>query len=146
MTRLASPWIRAGLILLAALQAVVSIWQYVFPHSFFVDFPTVELDPPYNEHLVSDVGGLGLALTVMLVIGAVTMTRQVVLTALTGYLIYAATHFAFHVSHFEHFDLRDALSVGTGLGVEVVLTLVLLFAGWRSRSSSAPVPVAGRRS
>jgi hypothetical protein len=133
MTRLASPWIRGGILLLAALQAVVSVWQYAFPRSFFDDFPTVELDPPYNEHLVSDVGGLGLALTVMLVIAAVLMTRHVVLTALVGYLIYAATHFAFHVSHFENFELRDALSVGTGLGIEVVLTLVLLLAAWRAR-------------
>jgi hypothetical protein len=128
MTRLANPWIRAGLVLLAALQAVVSVWQYVFPRSFFDDFPTVRLDPPYNEHLVSDVGGLGLAVTAMLVIAAVNMTRPVVLTALTGYVIYAATHFAFHVRHFEHFSLRDAVSVGTGLGVEVVLALVLLSA------------------
>jgi hypothetical protein len=134
MTRISDPWIRAGLVLLAALQAVVSVWQYAFPRSFFDDFPTVKLDPPYNEHLVSDVGGLGLALTAMLVIAAVVMTRQVVLISLTGYLIYAATHFAFHVSHFEHFELRDAVSVGTGLGVEVVLALLLLFAGWRSRA------------
>jgi len=132
VTRISSPWIRGGLILLAALQAVVSIWQYAFPRSFFDDFPTVRLDPPYNEHLVSDVGGLGLALTAMLVIAAVTMTRPVVLTALTGYLIYAATHFAFHVGHFEHFSLRDAVSVGTGLGIEVVLAVVLLFAGRRA--------------
>jgi len=67
------------------------------------------------------VGGLGLALTVMLAVAAVTMTRPVVLTALTGYRVYAATHFAFHVTHFEHFELRDAVSVGTGLGIEVVL-------------------------
>jgi hypothetical protein len=134
MTRISDPWIRAGLVLLAALQAVVSVWQYAFPRSFFDDFPTVKLDPPYNEHLVSDVGGLGLALTAMLVIAAVVMTRQVVLISLTGYLIYAATHFAFHVSHFEHFELRDAVSVGTGLGVEVVLALLLLFAGGRSRA------------
>jgi hypothetical protein len=133
MTRLSNPWIRGGLVLLATLQAVVSIWQYAFPRSFFDDFPTVELDPPYNEHLVSDVGGLGLALTAMLVIAAVAMTRPVVLTALTGYLIYAATHFAFHVSHFEHFSLRDAVSVGTGLGIEVVLTVVLLFAAFVRR-------------
>lgn len=145
MTRISNPWIRAGLILLAALQAVVSVWQYAFPRSFFDDFPTVRLDPPYNEHLVSDVGGLGLAITVTLVIAAVTMNRQVVLTALTAYLVYAATHFAFHVSHFEHFEPRDAVSVGTGLGIEVVLALVLLFAGWRSRARTETGGAARQR-
>ncbi|MFC4019002.1 hypothetical protein ACFOW4_13775 [Micromonospora sp. GCM10011542] len=58
-------WLRGGLITLAALQTVASVWQYVFPRSFYDDFPTVRLDPAYNEHLVSDVGGLGLALTAM---------------------------------------------------------------------------------
>jgi hypothetical protein len=95
--------------------------------------PTVRLDPPFNQHLVSDVGGLGLALTAVVAVAAATMTRHVVLAALTGYLVYAATHFAFHVSHFDHFDLRDAVSVGTGLGIEVVLALILLVAAARTR-------------
>ncbi|MFD0523445.1 hypothetical protein [Paractinoplanes durhamensis] len=77
-----------------------------FPRSFYDDFPTVRLDPPYNEHLVSDVGGLGLALSAMLVIAAVVLERTIALAALTGYAIYAATHFAFHVRHFEHFAAR----------------------------------------
>lgn len=125
--------LRGGLLLLAALQSVVSVWQYAFPRSFFDDFPTVSLDPPYNEHLVSDVGGLGLALTGMLLLAAWTVDTGVVLTALTGYLVYAATHFAFHVAHFDHFSLRDAVAVGTGLGVEVVLAVALLAAAWRLR-------------
>ncbi|GIM96167.1 hypothetical protein [Paractinoplanes toevensis] len=118
---------RAGLFTLAGLQTIVSVWQYFFPRSFYDDFPTVRLDPPYNEHLLSDVGGLGLALTAMLYFAAVVLDRKVVLSALTGYTIYAATHFAFHVRHFEHFSVRDALGVGTGLGFEVVLAVALLF-------------------
>lgn len=134
MTRISNPWIRGGLVLLAALQAVVSVWQYLAPRSFFDDFPTVALDPPYNQHLMSDVGGLGVALTVTVAAAAVTMTRHLVLAALAGYLVYAATHFAFHVGHFEHFQVRDAAGVGTGLGVEVVLAVALLAAAWRARS------------
>jgi hypothetical protein len=38
-------WLRAGLLTLAVLQTVVSIWQSVFPRSFYDDFPTVRLDP-----------------------------------------------------------------------------------------------------
>jgi len=105
------------------------VWQYAFPGSFYNDFPTVRLDPSYNEHLVSDVGGLGLALTAMLYFAAVVLGRKVVLSALLGYLIYAATHFTYHVTHFDHFSLREALAVGTGLGIEVVLALLLLYVG-----------------
>ncbi|MBM2615766.1 hypothetical protein JIG36_09385 [Actinoplanes sp. LDG1-06] len=120
-------WLRGGLLTLAALQTFVSVWQYFGPRSFYDDFPTVELDPPYNEHLVTDVGGLGLALAATLWIAAWLIDTRVALAALTGYLVYAATHFAFHVTHFDNFSLGEALGVGTGLGVEVVLALLLLF-------------------
>lgn len=69
------------------------------------------------EHLVTDVGGLGLALT--------------------GYLVHAASHFAFHVTHFAGFSLREALGVGTGLGIEVVLAVLLLSVAWLGRPRSA---------
>ncbi|GGJ24303.1 hypothetical protein [Streptomyces brasiliensis] len=132
-------WLRGGLLTLATLQTVVSVWQYVFPRSFYDDFPTVNLDPPYNEHLLSDVGGLGLALTGMLYFAAWVLDSKVVLSALIGYLIYAATHFTFHVRHFDHFSLLEAFGVGTGLGVEVVLALVLLHvAGRVHRAESDP--------
>ncbi|MFI6565984.1 hypothetical protein [Streptomyces sp. NPDC050534] len=124
-------WLRGGLLVLAVLQTVVSVWQYVFPRSFYDDFPTVNLDPPYNEHLLSDVGGLGLALTGMLYFAAWVLDGKVVMAVLVGYLIYAATHFAFHVRHFDHFSLGEAFGVGTGLGIEVALALVLLYVGWR---------------
>jgi hypothetical protein len=120
-------WLRGGLFTLAGLQTIVAFWQYVLPRSFYDTFPTVELDPPYNEHLVSDVGGLGLALTATLYIAAVLLDSKVALTALTGYLVYVATHFLFHVTHFDNFSLLEALGVGTGLGIEVVLALLLLY-------------------
>ncbi|GAA4585561.1 hypothetical protein GCM10023194_28590 [Planotetraspora phitsanulokensis] len=131
-------WLRGGLLALAALQTVASVWQYAFPLSFYDDFPTVSLDPPYNEHLISDIGGLGLALTGMLYFAAWVLDSKVVLSALIGYLIYAATHFTFHVRHFDHFSLLEAVGVGTGLGIEVVLALVLVYIAWRvHRAESA---------
>jgi hypothetical protein len=137
----AKKWLRAGLLTLAALQTVASVWQYFFPRSFYDDFPTVKLDPPYNEHLITDIGGLGLALTAMLYFAAWVLDSKVVLSSLIGYLIYAATHFTFHVRHFDNFSLLEAVGVGTGLGLEVVLALVLLYAGWRvHRAESTPAP------
>ena len=132
---------RTGLLVLAALQTIVSLWQYVFPRSFYDNFPTVKLDPPFNEHLVSDVGGLGLALCVMMVAAAVMVRdNRVVLTVVSGYLVYAATHFTFHVTHFtDSFSVGEALGVGTGLGLEVVLALLLLYVSWLRQK--APVRV-----
>ena len=124
--------VRAGLVLLIALDGIVGFWQYFVPGSFFADFPTVSLDPPYNEHLVSDIGGLNLALVAVLIFAAVSLERRLVLAALTGFAVYAVSHFAFHLMHFEHFALRDAVGVGTGLGVEAVLTIALLIVTLRS--------------
>ena len=120
---------RAGLILLAALDGLVGAWQYFFPRSFFDDFPTVRLDPPYNEHLMADVGGLNLALVTVLVIAAVVLEYKVVMAGLAGFAVYCGTHFVYHVTHFDGFPVQDAVAVGTGLGVEFVLTIGLLFLG-----------------
>ncbi|SCG77426.1 hypothetical protein [Micromonospora humi] len=120
-------WLRGGLITVASLQALVSVWQYVFPRSFYDDFPTVELDPPYNQHLVTDVGGLGLALAAMLFYAARVLQSTVATASLIGYLIYAGTHFLFHVTHFDNFSPQAALGVGTGLGIEVILAICLLY-------------------
>lgn len=38
-------WLRGGLLTLAVLQTVASVWQCFFP-PFYDDFPTVKLDPP----------------------------------------------------------------------------------------------------
>ena len=62
----------------------------------------MSLDPPYNEHLVSDIGGLNLALVAVLIFAAVSLERRLVLAALTG------------------------------LGFEAVLTIVLLIVTFRS--------------
>ncbi|MEU4692378.1 hypothetical protein [Actinoplanes sp. NPDC023714] len=119
--------LRAGLWALAGLQIFVSAWQYLLPRAFYDHFPTVELDPPYNEHLVTDVGGLGLAISAVLVVAAVSLDLKVAAAALVGYLVYAGTHFVFHVTHFDGFSLVEALGVGTGLGIEVVLAALLLY-------------------
>ncbi|WP_067706259.1 hypothetical protein [Actinoplanes awajinensis] len=132
-------WLRAGIILLIALDGLVGIWQYFFPRSFYEDFPTVRLDPPYNEHLVSDVGGLNIALVGVLIIAAVYLEQRLVTAALTGFALYSLTHFAFHVRHFDHFSLRDAVGVGTGLGFELVLTVALLVLNLRMGRRVAPV-------
>jgi hypothetical protein len=125
--------IRAGIVLLMVLDGIVGGWQYLFPRSFYDDFPTVSVDPPFNQHLVSDVGGLNLALVAVLAFAAVHLERRLVMAALTGFAVYSLSHFLFHVTHFEHFSVRDAVGVGTGLGLELVLTVVLLILTWSSR-------------
>ncbi|MFG1921846.1 hypothetical protein [Cryptosporangium sp. NPDC048952] len=129
-------WMRAGLILLAALDGLVGAWQYFFPRSFYDDFPTVSNDPPYNEHLMADIGGLNLAIVTVVVIAAVVLEYRLVMAALAGFGVYCGTHFAYHVTNFDGFPVRDAVAVGTGLGIEFVLTIALLFLGYYLRTQA----------
>lgn len=71
--------LRVGLAVLAAMQALVG-WALVAPREFYDGFPIaghawVALLPPYNEHLVRDVGAFSLALTVVLGAAAVWPER-----------------------------------------------------------------------
>jgi hypothetical protein len=63
----------AGLTLggLAISQTMLGLWALLAPAGFYRHFPAagharVALLPPYNEHLVRDVGALSLSLTVLL--------------------------------------------------------------------------------
>ncbi|HTO00773.1 MAG TPA: hypothetical protein VL068_08885, partial [Microthrixaceae bacterium] len=79
-------WQRLALGYLALNSLVVGIWAQFAPRSFYDDFPGfgavwVAVDGPYNEHLVRDVGGLNLALAVVLIAALVTLTPTLVMTA-----------------------------------------------------------------
>jgi hypothetical protein len=87
MTMRARPWLRPALGFLTLTQAVVGIWQLLVPRSFY-DLYWVELLPPYNEHLLRDVGGLNLALAVVLGASALIMDRRLISTALLAYLTF----------------------------------------------------------
>jgi hypothetical protein len=123
-------WLRAGLVLLTVLQAVVGGWQYFAPASFYTDVPTVAADPPYNEHLMTDVGGLGLALAAILGASVLFMERNLIRAALAGYLVYTVTHLIFHVTHLGGLPGTDAALLTTGLALlpAVAIGLPLLTA------------------
>ncbi|WP_051796878.1 hypothetical protein [Catenuloplanes japonicus] len=133
-------WLRAGLIVLAAFQTFVAAWQYFLTRSFYDDFPTVSMEPPFNQHLLGDVGGLGLALAAMTWYAAYSLHLQAVFTALSGFAVFAITHWAYHMMHFEGFAPSDAIAVGSGLGIEVVLTIVLLLHAYRLKTTTGHKP------
>ena len=58
--------LRPGLVVLAAVEWVLGLWTAFFPRSFYDDYPTVDLTPPFSEHLFRDFGGATLGLAVVL--------------------------------------------------------------------------------
>jgi hypothetical protein len=113
---------------LAAAQGLVGGWAAAAPVDFYAHFPArghpwVALLPPYNEHLVRDVGTLGLALTVILTVGAITGQRLLVRTAVVAFGVYAVPHTAFHALHLGGFPSGDARAQMAGLSIQLLLAV-----------------------
>lgn len=137
-------WLRTGLWFLTVAWGAVGCWQLFLPHSFYADGPIpghhwVDLLPPYNEHLMRDVGALTLAMVVSLAAAAVTMDRRLARVALVTNLVFNVPHLVFHATHLEHFSTGDAVgqTVALGLGVLIPAALLLLTARVRRPAARA---------
>jgi hypothetical protein len=129
--RRASQLLRAGLVFLSMGAGFPGLWALFAPESFFRDFPGggfawVELLPPYNEHLVRDVGGFYLGFAVLLLVAAVMMDERVTRVALGAWLVATVPHFIFHLTHLDDFETADAIGQSIALGLGVVVPLFLL--------------------
>ena len=129
----AQGWLRAGLTVLALITLIAGAWQYFAPRSFYTDVPTVAADPPFNQHLMTDLGGLGLALALVLGAAAVTMDRLLIRVALAAYLVYSISHLLFHITHLTGLSAGGAAFLVTSLTLLPVLALALLILATRAR-------------
>lgn len=117
--------------ILTLVQAMVGVWALLFPRSFYDDFPApghpwVALLPPFNEHLVRDVGAFNLAFAVIFAACAVMMHYTLIRPALISYEFYAVPHFIFHAAHLNGFAMVDAVAQTVLLAVIVGLPLALI--------------------
>jgi hypothetical protein len=123
--------IRAGLIFLAVTQGAAGLVQLFAPVWFYEDFPLpatpwVSLLPPYNEHLIRDVGALSLALTVALVGAALRPERRLTQVALAANLVFTVPHFVFHATHLGHYPTGSAVAQTIALALAVLIPAALL--------------------
>ena len=126
----ARAWQRAGLGFLAFTQLVPFMWALLAPASFYDAFPFgapgwVSLLPPFNEHLVRDVGGLGVALGIVLAGAAVLARRDVTRLVLVAFLVFDIPHAVFHSLHLHGFATVDAVVQSAAFAVQIVLAVVL---------------------
>jgi hypothetical protein len=105
---------RIALVLLFVPAATIGFTAAVLPHTFYDDFPFlthwVDLLPPYNEHLVTDVGGLYLGFAVLFAWAARTLDRVLVQAVCVAWLLTATLHLLFHATHLDNFDTGDAIA------------------------------------
>lgn len=134
----AGPGIRAVLVLLSLQQGLPGWWALFAPRSFYDGFPLpgcgwVSRFPPYNEHLVRDLGALSLALTVVLVWAAVSLEWRLVQAAAFGCLAFTVPHLAFHVAHLGRFDTVAVVGQLISQVVPIVASWMVLLKNVRSQ-------------
>lgn len=134
--------LRPGLVLLAAVEVVLGLWTLLFPASFYADVPTVDLTPPFSEHLFRDFGGATLGLAVVLA-AAVWTERRLVVVALLAYLAFAAPHLVFHLGHLQGAGGPASTVLVVVLTGSVVLPLALLVIALR-QGAAPPARVPGQ--
>jgi hypothetical protein len=105
---------RAALGFLFVSALVIGLTAAALPRTFYDDFPFiahwVELLPPYNEHLVTDVGGLYLGFAVLFAWAAWTLDRTLVRAVCVAWLLAATLHLIFHSGHLAGFGTADAIA------------------------------------
>jgi hypothetical protein len=131
-------WLRAGLTLLAAQGLLVGAWAYLAPRSFYTDLSTISTDPPFNEHFVSDIGGLNLALAVVVAFAVYHLEYRQVRAALAAFLTFAATHLLLHMTHLSRVTTTEAIMLVFSLSVDVAIPVALLVLARRPGAGTPP--------
>ncbi len=118
--------LRSGLALLAIIQVTVGGWNLLWPESFYRNFPTVDLTPPFAEHYARDFGGALLGLGLVLACAAVVPRNVLVVPALIGIGAFGIPHFVFHLLHLHHATPGEAMFAIASTAVSAVLPPALL--------------------
>lgn len=136
----------------AAITAFTGLIAALAPRGFYDDFPLgrgwVQMLPPYNEHLVNDVGGFYLAFALLFAWAAVSIERALIVPLCTAWVFAALLHFVYHVTHLDGWDLGDAVAQTVLLALILVLPVVALAAvlrlpNWQPGAPSAEGRQAG---
>lgn len=122
----------AALAILALSALSVGLPAALAPHAFYSDFPFlahwVDRIPPYNEHLVTDVGGLYLGFALMFAWAAWRPHPALVRPLCAAWLLAAALHLGFHATHLDNFDTADAIAELASLAFLLVPAALAIWA------------------
>ncbi|HEY3481506.1 MAG TPA: hypothetical protein VGL02_21630 [Streptomyces sp.] len=125
MTNLA---IRLALVIPFGEQLVVGGWNQLAPRSFYDDFPTVDLNPPFSDHFAHDFGSATLGIALVLAIALVKPKTHYVVPAALAYSMWSVPHFFFHLFNMEAASPGQQvfLTAGNAFVALIGLTPILL--------------------
>lgn len=130
---------RIVLALLAMFHLAWGVPAVIAPRWFFDHFPGLGHQwtaayPPFNEHLMTDVGAAATTLGVLLAIAAVVNDVKVTRTVLTGVILFSGLHLGYHVARHGSLHGTELTLSLASLALGVVIPLVLLVMTRRTRS------------
>jgi hypothetical protein len=124
---------RGALLVLCAYCLFIGFTAVAAPHVFYDDFPFighwVDKLPPYNGHLITDVGGLYIGFAVVVGLAAWRLERGLVIAACAGFLTVSVPHLLYHVTHLDGFGAGEGAAELIALGSLLVPPVVALWAG-----------------
>lgn len=131
--------VRGGLVLLGALHLSWGVPATLAPRWFFDTFPGpgrgwTAAYPPYNAHLVTDLGATFTTLGVLLLLAAWLADRKVTAVVLCGVLVFSSLHLAFHLRDHGALAGADLVVSLAALVMGVVLPAALLILDRRKRA------------
>lgn len=141
--------VRTGLLLLLLASLSVGPWAQFAPASFYEGFPAfgrawVAVYGPYNEHLIRDIGGLQLAMAVVLLAALLWPSVALVRVAALASIAWQAPHTVYHLVHVGDLPtLADRLAQSLLLVFTFAVAVALLFLTWSpgtSTSARRPAP------
>jgi hypothetical protein len=134
--------LRLTLACLALSVAVPGLWATLSPPAFYDGFPFgrawVQLLPPFNEHLIRDVGNYKLAFAVLFAWAAWRPATELVVPLCAAWSLAAFLHAGYHALHLDGFAAGDAIALITVLAAALALPVLAIVITQR-----APRPVHG---
>jgi len=120
---------RIALAILAAIELVVGAWNQFWPESFYANFPTVDLTPPFSEHYARDFGGATLGIAVVLIAALIVPRPILVIVAGAAYTVFAIPHLVFHAEHLDGATAGQAVFLTVANGVAAALGVLVIVLG-----------------
>ncbi len=124
-------WIRIVLGYMGLSSLQIGAWALFAPKSFYDSFPGlgrtwIAIDGPYNEHLTRDFGALNLALLLVIVWAAVTLSRELVIVAAAASMVWGVPHLIYHLVNTDGLTGSDVGASIGGLALFAGLPIVLI--------------------
>jgi hypothetical protein len=83
--------------------------------------------PPYNEHLIHDVGNYKVAFAILFAWAAWRPSRQLVVPLAAAWSVAALLHAVYHALHLGGFGAGDAIALTTVLAAALALPALAVF-------------------